>query len=159
MSISSLHPWSSQSFLNHKAGEKGKKTMRVILWVMGLCVLIQESLCSTGEMLRGCRQWTPSVANVCCDTCEPGNRRVRRCGPDPKDLCTPCEPGTFTVDPQQYRCFRCSQCIGDQVFVRECTSTSDTVCGCKKGLRCGNDQCSFCVQECGKGQEPAEKRK
>lgn len=50
-------------------------------------------------------------------------------------------------------------CVGAQVLVKECTATSDTQCGCKKELTCGDAQCSFCVKECGKGEEPAENRK
>lgn len=41
-----------------------------------------------------------------------GNRLVRACGLNPKTLCRPCEPGTFTLKPKEYRCTRCSQCLG-----------------------------------------------
>lgn len=41
-----------------------------------------------------------------------GNRLVKKCGPKPQDLCTPCEPETFTVRPLELRCDRCNQCVG-----------------------------------------------
>lgn len=49
-------------------------------------------------------------------------------------------------------------CLGVQILLKECTPSSDTVCGCKEGLMCGNDRCSFCIDKCGKGQEPTENR-
>ncbi|XP_042347177.1 tumor necrosis factor receptor superfamily member 9-like [Plectropomus leopardus] len=130
--------------------------MAVILWVMGLSLLLQGCLSSVGETNRGCKSWRPKGDNVCCDACHPGNRLVKQCGPSPKDLCTPCEPGTFTVNPKNYRCTRCTQCVGAQVFLKACTATSDTKCGCKDGLTCGDGSCSFCVKKCDKGHEPTE---
>lgn len=47
-------------------------------------------------------------------------------------------------------------CLGAQVLLKECTRTSDTVCGCKEGLACGDALCSFCITACSKGQEPSE---
>ncbi|XP_040910171.1 tumor necrosis factor receptor superfamily member 9a [Toxotes jaculatrix] len=132
--------------------------MAVILWVMGLSMLMQSCLCSVGQPDRGCLIWTPKGDDVCCEECSPGHRLVRKCGPSPKDLCTPCEHGKFTVDPQSYRCSSCTQCVGAQVFLQECTATSDTKCGCKEGLTCGDTRCSFCVMKCGKGQEPTKDR-
>ncbi|KAM6977586.1 tumor necrosis factor receptor superfamily member 9a [Aplochiton taeniatus] len=77
---------------------------------------------------------------------------------NPKDLCTPCEPDSYTVEPANPSCLSCTQCVGAQILVKPCTISSDTVCGCKPGKKCGDAGCSFCVQECGKGQEPADNR-
>ncbi|KAM3872061.1 tumor necrosis factor receptor superfamily member 9a [Diretmus argenteus] len=143
--------------------------MSVIL--LAILLLIQGCLSSAGETEKGCSKWSvKGKTEVCCDVCNPGfelkssyvvvvrNHLVRRCGPNLNDLCTPCEPDTYTVDPTQYSCPSCTQCAGAQVLEKACTSTADTVCGCKDGLTCGNRDCSFCVQKCGKGEEPAELR-
>ncbi|XP_071333078.1 tumor necrosis factor receptor superfamily member 9a isoform X2 [Trachinotus anak] len=132
--------------------------MAAILWVMGLSLLMQACSGSVGQTDRGCVQWRQSGNDVCCDSCYPGNRLVTPCGPSPKDLCTPCEPGTFTKNSLERRCTRCTQCVGAQVLQKECTATRDTQCGCKEGLLCGNSQCSFCVTKCGKGEEPTKER-
>lgn len=132
--------------------------MAVLLWAMGLCLLVQGCLCSVGHTDQGCMKWRQHGEDVCCEVCHPGNRLVRECGQNPRDLCTPCEPSTFTVKPKEMRCIRCTQCVGAQIQVKECTATADTKCGCKEGLTCGDENCSFCVKKCGKGQEPTEKR-
>ncbi|XP_075955387.1 tumor necrosis factor receptor superfamily member 9a isoform X2 [Anarhichas minor] len=132
--------------------------MAAILWAMGLSLLLQGCLCSLGQTNRGCLSWTPKGENVCCEACHPGNRLVSDCGPRPKDLCTPCEPGKFAENPKNKWCTRCTQCVGAQVYVKQCTPTTDTQCGCKEGLTCGNARCTFCVQKCDKGQEPTDKR-
>ncbi|KAM6930015.1 tumor necrosis factor receptor superfamily member 4-like [Lycodopsis pacificus] len=132
--------------------------MAATLWAMGLFLLLQGSLCSVEQTNRGCLTWTPKGENVCCEACHPGHRMVRDCGPRAKDLCTPCESGKFSENPKNKWCTRCTQCVGAQVYVKQCTPTTDTQCGCKEGLTCGNDRCTFCVRKCGKGQEPTEKR-
>ncbi|XP_040008490.1 tumor necrosis factor receptor superfamily member 9a [Xiphias gladius] len=132
--------------------------MAVIPWVMGLSLLMHCCLCSFGQTERGCMKWTPQGENVCCETCYPGNRLVRNCGPSPKELCTPCEVGTYTVNPKDYSCSICTQCVGAQVYVKRCTATRDTECGCKDGLTCGDGRCTFCVKKCDKGQEPTKDR-
>lgn len=47
---------------------------------------------------------------------------------------------------------------GPQFTLKPCNITSDTVCGCKAGYRCGNERCSYCVTECQTGEEPTELR-
>uniref|UniRef100_A0A3P9N6E8 Tumor necrosis factor receptor superfamily member 9-like n=1 Tax=Poecilia reticulata TaxID=8081 RepID=A0A3P9N6E8_POERE len=68
---------------------------------------------------------------------------VKPSGTNPQQLCTPCEDGTYTYQSLGYRCSSCIQCVG---------------CRCKEGLRCGDAGCTFCVDECGKGEEPTKKR-
>ncbi|XP_056096367.1 tumor necrosis factor receptor superfamily member 9a [Rhinichthys klamathensis goyatoka] len=107
----------------------------------------------------GCEDWTISGSDVCCKTCKPGNHLVDRCGRDPEKLCTPCAPDMYTIGlTLNLFCLRCTQCIGKQFTLRPCTISSNTVCGCKPGYRCGNDKCSFCVTECKEGEEPTENR-
>ncbi|XP_030622955.1 tumor necrosis factor receptor superfamily member 9a [Chanos chanos] len=120
---------------------------------LGLChILIISSVNST------CADWIPSGNDVCCQKCSPGYRLRSQCGPDRNTLCVPCEPNNYITNPRLRYCRRCTQCIGPQIVVKECTASSDTVCGCRKGLHCGDNDCSFCVVECGKGQEPTEMR-
>ncbi|XP_052449950.1 tumor necrosis factor receptor superfamily member 9a [Carassius gibelio] len=106
----------------------------------------------------GCKDWNfKEDREICCNECKPGNRLVEYCGTDPEKLCTPCEPGTY-VNGVEFFCKRCAQCIGNQFTYKACTISSDTVCGCKEGYLCGNDKCSFCVEECKVGEEPTKER-
>ncbi|KAG1961141.1 tumor necrosis factor receptor superfamily member 9a [Pimephales promelas] len=105
----------------------------------------------------GCEDWAMSGSDVCCNKCKPGNRLVNRCGSVPEQLCIPCEPDTYTIS-FEFFCLRCTQCTGKQITLKPCTISSNTVCGCKPGYRCGNDECSFCVTECKEGEEPTENR-
>lgn len=41
-----------------------------------------------------------------------GNRLVKKCGPKPQELCTPCEPNSFTESHLEPRCQPCTQCVG-----------------------------------------------
>ncbi|KAG7221547.1 hypothetical protein INR49_017078, partial [Caranx melampygus] len=136
--------------------------MAVSLWATGLylllLLLLQGCLCSAEQTGVGCMRWTIHGNEACCETCHPGNRLVRQCGSNPKDLCKPCEPDTFALQPQQLVCQVCTRCVGAHVLLEACTTTKDTKCGCKEGLTCGNSQCTFCVKKCGKGEEPTEKR-
>ncbi|XP_050952022.1 tumor necrosis factor receptor superfamily member 9a isoform X2 [Labeo rohita] len=112
--------------------------------------------CTIGAEV-GCEDWDLKGNNVCCRKCKPGNRLVETCGSYPDELCTPCEPGTYITSLGFY-CLRCTQCIGNQFTLKQCTASSDTVCGCKAGYRCGNDICSFCVDECKVGEQPTKDR-
>ncbi|XP_039864347.1 tumor necrosis factor receptor superfamily member 9a [Simochromis diagramma] len=127
--------------------------MAVIAWLIVLFLGIQ---CSVGEM--GCKEWVLKGNDVCCNSCHPGNRLVEECGQTLKELCKPCEPGTYTVDPKGFRCYPCTQCVGAQVLLQACTNSTDTKCGCRKGLTCGDESCSFCVKTCEKGFEPTVNR-
>ncbi|XP_061703656.1 tumor necrosis factor receptor superfamily member 9-like isoform X2 [Syngnathoides biaculeatus] len=131
--------------------------------VLLLLLLSGSSVDGLQEASRGCRRWvvatTPGrLGDVCCVECHPGNRLVSDCGPDPRDLCTPCEGKTFTQNPNDYKCSRCTQCEGAQVLLRRCTATTDTRCGCKDGLACGDERCTFCREKCGPGEEPSDNR-
>lgn len=127
--------------------------MAVIAW---LIVLFLGIRCSVGEM--GCKEWELKGNDVCCNSCHPGNRLVEECGQTLKELCKPCEPGTYTVDPKGFSCYPCTQCVGAQVLLQACTNSTDTKCGCRKGLTCGDESCSFCVKTCEKGFEPTVNR-
>ncbi|XP_055039921.2 tumor necrosis factor receptor superfamily member 9b isoform X1 [Misgurnus anguillicaudatus] len=106
-----------------------------------------------------CQDWSPErdSKNVCCKKCKPGNRLITDCGPDQNALCSPCGNDTYILDTSQKNCLRCTQCIGVMRVKIKCSSSSDTVCECSQGFRCGNEQCSFCVIECVKGQQPKDR--
>ncbi|XP_033825126.1 tumor necrosis factor receptor superfamily member 9a [Periophthalmus magnuspinnatus] len=127
----------------------------LVLPVLMCLLLLRVSNCSPGQ---GCMQWDLSGEDVCCISCRPGNYLVSECGEDPSTLCAPCRPNMFAPSQTADKCQHCNQCIDPQVTVSSCTNSTDTVCRCKKGFLCGNQQCSFCVEECGKGQEPTSDR-
>uniref|UniRef100_A0A3B5L1G3 TNFR-Cys domain-containing protein n=1 Tax=Xiphophorus couchianus TaxID=32473 RepID=A0A3B5L1G3_9TELE len=127
--------------------------------MLGLTLLAQGFLCILGDVEVGCKKWVPDTqvkGNIKCVECR--NRVAQQSGTNPQELCTPCERGTYTLKSLAFECASCTQCIGALVHLKDCTPKSNTQCGCKKGLRCGNAECSFCVDECGKGQEPTKKR-
>ncbi|KAK3547285.1 hypothetical protein QTP86_017778 [Hemibagrus guttatus] len=132
--------------------------MRLIQLRLCHVLLITTILYTTEAVTSGCQIWRINGDEVCCDQCKPGNRLVANCGPDRSQLCTPCEPNTFIDHPLNPYCHRCSKCIGAQVQTKPCNASADTVCGCKPGFRCGNQQCAYCVEECAMGQEPTDER-
>ncbi|XP_048029561.1 tumor necrosis factor receptor superfamily member 9b [Megalobrama amblycephala] len=133
----------------------------------GLILAVAVLVLAAGQSVEsGCHDWNMSddPKIVCCKKCKPGNRLVSQCGSDPSKLCKPCENDTFISDTNRdenpWICPRCDQCIGGGRRVKEkCTPSRDTVCECSQGFRCGNDKCSNCITECGKGEQPTAKGK
>ncbi|XP_056111285.1 tumor necrosis factor receptor superfamily member 9b [Rhinichthys klamathensis goyatoka] len=117
----------------------------------------------------GCQLWDNSNdiidrKTVCCTKCLPGHRLKSKCGPNPNDLCIRCETDNFipieNTDAIRWSCLRCEQCTGGGMRVKEnCTASRNTICGCLQGYRCGNDECSHCLKDCEKGEQPAERGK
>ncbi|XP_062872089.1 tumor necrosis factor receptor superfamily member 9a [Trichomycterus rosablanca] len=133
--------------------------MQPVVVGLYLALFTSSLLLSAEEISAGCQDWILGQnRSVCCRRCKPGNRLVMECGPDPEKLCAPCHPNTYTVKPMSMACSRCTQCSDPQFELKACNTSTDTVCGCKPGLRCGDNQCKFCVDECGKGEEPTPKR-
>lgn len=129
----------------------------MMMVMMGLCCQLRGSLTAQVQENKGCKVWTPG-ANACCTSCHRGHRLFTPCGPDPQKLCVPCEENMYTTSLTATRCFHCRQCRDSQVTKQNCTSSSDTVCGCKDGYECGNPKCTFCEERCGKGQQPTADR-
>ncbi|XP_072522285.1 tumor necrosis factor receptor superfamily member 9b [Salminus brasiliensis] len=129
------------------------------MWCVAVLMLVLP-LALGVQVESGCEQWEGSrnVNTVCCSRCKPGNRLINHCGVDPKALCEVCTNGTYITDGSQKLCQSCKYCTGPMRVKQPCTATADTVCECVEGFRCGDDQCSHCVQECGKGEEPSDNR-
>ncbi|XP_026851859.2 tumor necrosis factor receptor superfamily member 9b [Electrophorus electricus] len=109
----------------------------------------------------GCMKWrhvSNPVSGVCCEVCHSGNRMVTECGSDPTGLCEPCANGTYVAESNAMFCSRCSACTAPQRVKTPCTSKHDTQCECVHGFLCGDPSCSFCIKECGRGEEPTDLR-
>ncbi|XP_047666236.1 tumor necrosis factor receptor superfamily member 9b [Tachysurus fulvidraco] len=127
------------------------------MWLL-LTLLLSLSM-GSHEVEPGCDKLIrpPSSTEYCCVRCKPGNRLVKTCDSNKEVLCTPCENGTYTRTNTEY-CKRCTECISPLKVKTFCTASSDTVCECAEGFQCGDETCSFCVQQCGKGEEPTDQR-
>uniref|UniRef100_A0A3B3YDR1 TNFR-Cys domain-containing protein n=1 Tax=Poecilia mexicana TaxID=48701 RepID=A0A3B3YDR1_9TELE len=122
--------------------------MAGFFWMLGLTLLAQGFLRTLGDIGVGCKKWVPDTevkGFVKCVECHPGNRVVKLSGPNPEKLCTPCENGTYI-----------HQSLEKYIFIE--APSHNTQCKCKEGLRCGDAECTFCTDECGKGEEPTKKR-
>ncbi|XP_051844716.1 tumor necrosis factor receptor superfamily member 14-like isoform X5 [Antechinus flavipes] len=96
----------------------------------------------------------------CCYPCDPGYKRVGPCNITGGTRCVPCDPGTYTTHKHVLnKCLLCKVCNSELGLVtrRECSSTSNTVCGCSTNYFCidmKDDNCELCVphQVCSPGQ-------
>ncbi|XP_066529051.1 tumor necrosis factor receptor superfamily member 9b [Hoplias malabaricus] len=123
-----------------------------------LVLVLALSLSLGSQEESGCDSWDSVDHIKCCSRCKPGNRLLTRCGEDPKTLCVLCENGTYVTDRSKSHCYRCSECLAPMRVKKPCTAWSDTVCECVEGFRCGGNRCSYCIKECGKGQQPTNNR-
>ncbi|XP_072464711.1 tumor necrosis factor receptor superfamily member 14-like isoform X1 [Notamacropus eugenii] len=107
-----------------------------------------------------CKVGQYNVDGVCCYPCHAGYRVKGTCSIMTGTMCVPCDPGTYTAHHSGLKeCLQCKVCKFDLGFVtrQECSSTSNTVCGCSPGYFCAdmnNDDCELCVphQVCTPGQ-------
>ncbi|KAL4601559.1 tumor necrosis factor receptor superfamily member 5-like isoform X2 [Arapaima gigas] len=75
----------------------------------------------------------------CCSMCPPGYHVLHHCKTSDIRVCHPCPESTFTDKPHGRRiCHPCSTCVQDHGLktVKECTASSDTVCGVLEGNYC-----------------------
>ncbi|XP_051844713.1 tumor necrosis factor receptor superfamily member 14-like isoform X2 [Antechinus flavipes] len=100
------------------------------------------------------------VDSKCCYPCDPGYRRDGPCNITRGTRCVPCDPETYTTHKHVLnKCLLCKVCNSELGLVtrRECSSTSNTVCGCSPGYFCTdmkNDDCKQCEPHrvCSTGQ-------
>nr|XP_015192593.1 PREDICTED: tumor necrosis factor receptor superfamily member 9-like [Lepisosteus oculatus]XP_015192595.1 PREDICTED: tumor necrosis factor receptor superfamily member 9-like [Lepisosteus oculatus]XP_015192596.1 PREDICTED: tumor necrosis factor receptor superfamily member 9-like [Lepisosteus oculatus]XP_015192597.1 PREDICTED: tumor necrosis factor receptor superfamily member 9-like [Lepisosteus oculatus]XP_015192598.1 PREDICTED: tumor necrosis factor receptor superfamily member 9-like [Lepisos len=133
-----------------------------VTWGLLLHLLAAVVLLTRGRAEDvGCKKWTPSEKDqgqVCCEECHRGHHlSYLKCGREPKNLCLPCEKNTYAPSSSCNFCLKCSTCTGKQQVKENCTADKNTVCTCVEGYRCGDEHCSYCVKECGKGEEPVKR--
>ncbi|XP_018587952.1 tumor necrosis factor receptor superfamily member 14-like isoform X2 [Scleropages formosus] len=88
----------------------------------------------------------------CCPMCPPGTRVYRQCTEFTSTSCVPCIGSTFTNKPNGLSyCFPCTVCDQGLLVktVKECTASSDTVCGVLEG--------NYCIDPYGGGCRAAQK--
>uniref|UniRef100_A0A8C9U385 TNFR-Cys domain-containing protein n=1 Tax=Scleropages formosus TaxID=113540 RepID=A0A8C9U385_SCLFO len=96
-------------------------------------LILKPNLCSP------CDQAEYKIIEECCPMCPPGTRVYRHCTEFISTSCVPCIGSTFANKPNGLSyCFPCIVC--DKGFglktVKECTASSDTVCGALEGNYC-----------------------
>ncbi|KAL4593342.1 tumor necrosis factor receptor superfamily member 5-like isoform X1 [Arapaima gigas] len=95
--------------------------------------IVQYSLCSA------CNQNEFEINGSCCLKCPPGYYVSRDCTAETDTECVPCSQSTFTDKPHGRRicnpCTTCERVLGLKT-VKNCTASSDTVCGVLEGNYC-----------------------
>ncbi|XP_036602403.1 tumor necrosis factor receptor superfamily member 14-like isoform X2 [Trichosurus vulpecula] len=100
------------------------------------------------------------VDGQCCPICHAGYRVHETCTIMTGTTCVACDPGTYTAHQSGLKeCLQCKVCDPEFGFmtIKECSSTSNTVCDCSPGYFCADmkgDDCELCVhhQVCTPGQ-------
>ncbi|XP_072569934.1 tumor necrosis factor receptor superfamily member 5-like [Paramormyrops kingsleyae] len=98
-----------------------------------------------------CDQDEYEINGICCRKCSPGSRVSRHCTKSITGHCAPCLDSTFSEKPNALNeCHPCTFCAEDCGLktVRECTPSSDTVCGVLEG--------HYCIDRYGEGCREAK---
>uniref|UniRef100_A0A8C9TIA6 TNFR-Cys domain-containing protein n=1 Tax=Scleropages formosus TaxID=113540 RepID=A0A8C9TIA6_SCLFO len=98
-----------------------------------ILLIVKYNLCSA------CDETEYEIDGKCCPMCPPGTKVSRHCTMYTSTLCVPCTGSTFTDKPNRHRicntCTTCNQAFGLKT-VKECTASSDAVCGALEGNYC-----------------------
>uniref|UniRef100_A0A8C9W383 TNFR-Cys domain-containing protein n=1 Tax=Scleropages formosus TaxID=113540 RepID=A0A8C9W383_SCLFO len=98
-----------------------------------ILLIVKYNLCSA------CDETEYEIDGKCCPMCPPGTKVSRHCTMYTSTLCVPCTGSTFTDKPNRHRicntCTTCNQALGLKT-VKECTASSDAVCGALEGNYC-----------------------
>ncbi|XP_018593386.1 tumor necrosis factor receptor superfamily member 23 [Scleropages formosus] len=123
-------------------------------WRVPLLSLSLFSLFSFGRALKCDAEtqyaWPNNAPSLCCKKCEPGERMEKRCtSPSAETRCKKCGQGYYSdsanTDQGCKQCYDCS--MKYMAYVKNCTATSNSVCGCQQGYRCHSMPCVNCVPE------------
>uniref|UniRef100_G1P776 TNFR-Cys domain-containing protein n=1 Tax=Myotis lucifugus TaxID=59463 RepID=G1P776_MYOLU len=122
---------------------KGRAVAALTRWLQGLgCPALR-----TGMPL--CKEEEFPTGAMCCPKCRPGSRVQEACGELRTTVCAPCTLGTYTAHLNALReCLPCCVCdpgLG-QVTRWNCTTRTNTVCGCGQGHFCERQDGDSCIQ-------------
>ncbi|XP_070260022.1 tumor necrosis factor receptor superfamily member 14-like isoform X1 [Myotis yumanensis] len=110
-------------------------------------LLLRAPPCTLGK--PSCKEEEYPTGAMCCPKCWPGSRVQEACGELRSTVCEPCTRGTYTAHrnalPECLRCRVCDPGLG-QVTRWNCSTRTNTVCGCGQGHFCERQDGDSCVQ-------------
>ncbi|XP_070259999.1 tumor necrosis factor receptor superfamily member 14-like isoform X2 [Myotis yumanensis] len=110
-------------------------------------LLLTGPPCTLGK--PSCKEEEFPTGAMCCPRCRPGSRVQEACGELRSTVCVACTRGTYTAHlnglPECLRCRVCDPGLG-QVTRWNCTTRTNTVCGCGRGHFCERQDGDSCVQ-------------
>ncbi|XP_075183678.1 tumor necrosis factor receptor superfamily member 14-like isoform X2 [Anomaloglossus baeobatrachus] len=90
------------------------------------------------------------VNGICCPMCDKGSFVKAHCTRElSSSVCVLCADATYTAHPNGLaECLLCKKCDrGANLIVKqECTSSSNTICGCSEGHFCMTTDCDMCQE-------------
>ncbi|XP_005731970.1 CD27 antigen [Pundamilia nyererei] len=91
--------------------------------------------------------WPYISPTFCCEKCPAGEFMARRSQTNCDHKCEPCEAGKYTAGYNTaMNCEFCNSCSKPNMEVKtECSATHNTVCTCKAGYKCKDQDCNECV--------------
>ncbi|XP_030606173.1 tumor necrosis factor receptor superfamily member 5 isoform X2 [Archocentrus centrarchus] len=91
--------------------------------------------------------WPILTPGLCCEKCPPGYHLGSRTQNSCDRECQPCKGDRFTDSYNTaMSCSFCKSCDNPNMEVKtKCNTTHDTVCTCKAGYQCKNQDCQECV--------------
>ncbi|XP_070259996.1 tumor necrosis factor receptor superfamily member 14-like isoform X1 [Myotis yumanensis] len=110
-------------------------------------LLLTAPPCALG--MPSCKEEEFPTGAMCCPKCRPGYLVQEACGELTGTVCVACTPGTYTAHlnglPECLPCRVCDPGLG-QVTRWNCSTRTNTVCGCGRGHFCERQDGDSCVQ-------------